>query len=233
VDGHNDNGFMYACRRNPNVNVIRYLVNELKMNIYQTNGWGDNGFTRACYENFKLDVIRYLSDELKIDVNHTNNFGDDGFTSACYKSGLDVIRYLVDKHMMNVNRRNFAGDNGFNIACRCNDNMEIIKYLNEHTSSEQRIFGITFEQFAKIIMSQINTNRYARFLELLKTGIEIAQWSKDYRMNVLLNKINPLMMSDTIIKNFGMINPFGLKFKTFIKLFDVLSTNVKDFYARI
>jgi len=44
----NRNEFLFACQHIQNVNVIKYLVDDLKMDINSKDKDDDNGFTLAC-----------------------------------------------------------------------------------------------------------------------------------------------------------------------------------------
>jgi hypothetical protein len=130
TNNNGNNGFTLACLTNTNLDVIKYLVNDLKMDINHTNNYGNNGFTLACFTNTNLDVIKYLVNDLKMDINHTDNNGDNGFTLTCWKNtNLDVIKYLVNDLKMDINHTNNHGNNGFTSACLTNTNLDVIKYL--------------------------------------------------------------------------------------------------------
>jgi NADH:ubiquinone oxidoreductase subunit E len=124
------NVFTLACYKNTNLDIIKYLANDLGMDVTHTDNDGNNGFTLACMKNTNLDVIKYLVNDLEMDVTHTNNNGGNGFTLACYENiNLDVIKYLVNDLGMDMTHTNKYGNNGFTLACYKNTNLDVIKYL--------------------------------------------------------------------------------------------------------
>lgn len=68
-----NNGFILACKKN-NIDVIKYVANELKVDTKKTNNANGNGFTEACNNNQHINIIRYLIHELKIDDATLNEY---------------------------------------------------------------------------------------------------------------------------------------------------------------
>jgi hypothetical protein len=222
--------------RNHNLNVIKYLVDELKIDLKHTNYIGDNGFTIACKMNPNLNIIRYLVDELKMNVMHVNRNNDNGFIHACYDNpSLEIIRYLIEDLKMDINHEDNNVGNGFINACD-NPNPDIIRYLSENTNIEQRLDEYFFRDFKRIVKNQLNTNNYIRFIELIETGIKTYEYENENdrsEMTDLFKNINSLMLKKSIINEFNINDPFDLKFKIFVTKFDVLTTSVKNHYVSI
>jgi hypothetical protein len=231
---HNDkdssNGFTVACEYNQNLNVIRYLVNELKININHTSNFECNGFSYACWNNPNVNVIKYLVDELKLDITNKNADGSNAFNMACGSNpNPDVIKYLIDELKMDTQNTDNENIDGFSNACRMTPNFDVIRYLSEQTNIKQSLTSVNFGAFEIIIESLCDTNNYVRFSELLELGI---QKYKNQRlcMTRLLNNINPLMLTKTIIKTYGMCDMFDNKFKYFVTKFNKLPISVKEYY---
>jgi hypothetical protein len=237
VDKKNNNGFLLACTNNSSLEVLKCLVNELKCDVIRVNDHGHNGFTIACKHNPNLDIIKYLVNELKIDTTRANVCNHNGFLNVCMcNSNPDVIKYLVEDLKFNIKHTSTSKRNGFTLACQYNPNLNAIKYLSECSNIKQDIdlrFGlIRIGKFDKIIMNQVDTKNYSRFMELLTIGIKYYTRECGYAHVLrLLKKINSIMLTKSIINDFKIDDPFDNKFKTFVKLFNGLSISVKNFYA--
>lgn len=93
---HGNNGFIQACQNNINLDVIKYLSNDLRINVNQVNNHGYNGFTLACYNNENIDVIKYLANNLKININQVNHNNNNSFSLVCmHNKNGDIIKYLM------------------------------------------------------------------------------------------------------------------------------------------
>jgi hypothetical protein len=127
------NYFLVICGINTNLEIIKYLIENQKMNINHTNNNGNNCLTLACRENTNLEIIRYLIEDQKMDINHTSNYGNNCLTIACWRNtNLEIIKYLIENQKMNIyNTKNNDGDNCLTFACRGNTNLKIIRYLIE------------------------------------------------------------------------------------------------------
>jgi hypothetical protein len=227
-----------ACFHNFDLEVIRYIVEELKLGTNNVASAGHSCFTLACFNNSNLDIIKYLVHELKINTDHTTSFNDNGFTIACQMgNGVGIIKYLVEELKVNINCTNKNGFNGFALACYCDCEVEdmdpknscfdlnTIKYLNEHTNIKQSLKGVRHDVFKIILEHLVNTNNYARFMDLLDEGMQ--QYSKEFICD-LVKPINPLMLTEVLVHMSGTQDPYTLRFNRFVKVFDVLPVSVKE-----
>jgi hypothetical protein len=124
------NYFLVICGINTNLEIIKYLIEDLKIDTYNTKNNYDNCLTLASRENTNLEIIRYLIENQKMNINYANIGGNNCLTMACWKNtNLEIIRYLIDDQKMNINHINNNGYNCLTLACRGNTNLEIIKYL--------------------------------------------------------------------------------------------------------
>jgi hypothetical protein len=134
--------FNIACQYNTNLDVIKYLAEELNLNTNILDEDGDNAFNLACYNNTNIEVIKYLAEELKLNTNMINDFGNNAFNLACmYNINLDVIQYLAEELNLNTEIISKDGNNAFNLACHNNTNIEVIKYLAEELKLNTEIIG--------------------------------------------------------------------------------------------
>lgn len=103
-------GFLEACSYTQYPEIIRYLANELKVNI-EVEGcsgnklidrgyFGHNGFLRACINNPNITIIKCLIQEFKFDTKHTSlGYGKlDALALVCmYNSNHDIFTYLINE----------------------------------------------------------------------------------------------------------------------------------------
>jgi hypothetical protein len=191
---------------------------------------GNNGFMLACHNNSNLEVIKYLAVNLKMNTTHVGNNGSTGFIGACFNNpNLDIIKYLVIDLKTNIDHVDMHGNNGFSRACQHNPNLDVVRFLSEQTNITQTL-TTNFYRFRLIIINQRDTNNYIRFIELLESGI-----NKDYFLKNelcdLLNDINSLLLTASMIERFVIDDPFKLKFKKFVTHFNKLTVSVKIYYV--
>jgi hypothetical protein len=125
--------FLVICGFNSNLEIIKYLIENQKMNINHTDIYGNNCLTMACLKNTNLEIIRYLIEGQKMNINHANNNRNNCLTLACWgNTNLEIIRYLIEEQKMNINHANTNRGNCLTMACWRNTNLEIIKYLIEN-----------------------------------------------------------------------------------------------------
>lgn len=79
---------MRACVFNENTNIIKYLINNLKMDISCKNNCGENILVLACYYNKNIIVIKFIIEEIriKLDILYFNKTTD----SFLSESGLNI-----------------------------------------------------------------------------------------------------------------------------------------------
>ena len=129
VDTNLNNAFIYSCMYTDNVEVLKYLVNELKIDVHRRNKQGNNGLLIACKDNPTLDIIRYLVDGLNFSLNAVNDSGLNALLLACMRNkNPNVVKYLVDQGIPLTYSTPHQMD-GFLYACMRNNNTCMIDYL--------------------------------------------------------------------------------------------------------
>jgi hypothetical protein len=128
----NNNCLTLACRFDINLEVIKYLIEEHKMNINHIDYYGVNCLGSACRWNTNLAIIKYLIEEHKMNINHIDYSGVNCLGSACqWNTNLAIIKYLIEEHKMNIGHVDEDNTNCVELACWQNTNLAIIKYLIE------------------------------------------------------------------------------------------------------
>jgi ankyrin repeat protein len=197
--------------RNGNLEIIKYLFEDLKMNILPSDS-GKAYLFIACSETKNVDVMKYLIEEKRINVSNINLRGQNCLMLACQNNeNVEIIKYLIEEQKMDISQTDGNGNNCFVLAC-ANKNLKIIKYLIEETNidlSLNRVLLTKFEQFIELI-----TKKYSRLNELIEKAIEHYKFSND--LKVILMKINPLLLSDNVRTLLNIENPFDATFDKFI-----------------
>ncbi len=221
VNSDYDNALTLACWKNPNLHVIRYLV-DLGMDLYQQDIGNNNCLHIACWGNENLKVIQYLIEEKHMDINLLNGTGKNALYIACqYNSNLEIIKYLIEGCSMNPGfiSKNINPTNCVTIGCNCNENDLIIKYLIESTDGPISVYNCNdynrFEIIAKNIFN------YKRLNDYMKICFDL--FYKDNNNNKDTNIIAILGYND-IVKN---LNPLTLEPHL---RYDLKSEKIKDLY---
>ena len=126
----NDSELLLASATGGNVDLIRYLIHEKKLNPTYTekSSTGMNALCRACLAG-KLEVVRFFVETLHYDVNKLWDT-DSPATYAIEGDSLPVLKYLIDKKGANLIPSPPYGEHLIIRAARYG-RWAIIKYLIE------------------------------------------------------------------------------------------------------
>ncbi|KAK6192507.1 hypothetical protein SNE40_003960 [Patella caerulea] len=108
MDIYNTTILHWACRYST-VSVIRYLVDELGMDVHVKTSRNDTILHSACLYGATLSTIQYIVDTLSIDV-HAKNTDDKtalDFCNESYNTPYETIAYLKDQ--MNLKSNDIDG----------------------------------------------------------------------------------------------------------------------------
>ncbi|AYV77611.1 MAG: stage V sporulation protein K [Dasosvirus sp.] len=138
-----ENALMVMLRHNKlyTLDMVRFLIEELKISPHYLCNIGDNSFMELCFNNFNknsLNVARYLAKVAKVNVHCINQDKNNAFTYACWlnmnenqEERLRVIKYLVEELEINTQQTNDDGDTGFLTSCRSSSSLPIVQYLSK------------------------------------------------------------------------------------------------------
>ena len=71
VDLIGNNGLSLACKQNENIQIIKYLINDLHLNVYHKNYFNNSTLHLAISENKNIEVTKYLINDLQMNFNQT------------------------------------------------------------------------------------------------------------------------------------------------------------------
>jgi hypothetical protein len=128
---NNDNCLTMACWQNTNLPVIKYLIEECKMDVNHINRDNDNCLALACWKNNNLTVIKYLIEDCKMDINRVTGDNNNCLILACLNNNFAIIKYLIEDRKMDINHINKYNSTCLMAACSQNTNLNVIKYLIE------------------------------------------------------------------------------------------------------
>jgi hypothetical protein len=104
-NNNKDTILTYACWTNPNLEIIKYLIDEIHMDIMAKDCESNDCLTIACWKNPNLNVIKYLVEEQNIVVQKKC------LSKAIHNTNFSVIEYLIEK--LNVDAEYIFGDQVF------------------------------------------------------------------------------------------------------------------------
>ena len=97
-----DNCLLMSCYKNAKLNTLKYLLDNVKMNINSINKQNNNCLMIiCCKKNADLVIVKYLIDNQKININHIDKDRHNCLDLA-YINGINfnVIEYLVGEKDM-------------------------------------------------------------------------------------------------------------------------------------
>ncbi len=209
---------MAGCSFNGNTMIIKYIIENLNTNVDYIDENGFNCFTIACSKNITLSIIKYLANIFKIQISLcTNENKLNCLILACAENpNLEIIKYLIENLKININYVDVDEKNCFVWSVQ-NPNFEITKYLIEMTSVNLSLKNIPYKKYEKFI--HLIKKNYIRLHQLFEYGL--IHYGND-RMNIIIKKVQPLILNDYFRKIFSVRNPFNNEYNEFIDEVDSL-----------
>ena len=107
--------FFESCATNENFQIIKYLAEELKVNVNIKTIYGENPLTDACRGNSNVSIIKYLVEDLNLNIY-------DGLRLACmYNPNILVIEYLFNYMRKNNSTKNVSQSTTRNVKIEIRD----------------------------------------------------------------------------------------------------------------
>jgi len=92
---------LFVASRENNLNIVRYLAEEKRVDANRADRFGWTPFFIAC-SNGHMSVVQYLADHLHVDVDHASQNGRTPFFIACQNGNMSVVQYLADQLHVDV-----------------------------------------------------------------------------------------------------------------------------------
>jgi ankyrin repeat protein len=88
-----DNCLIIACRKNQNLDIIKYLIDECQMDLNVLNAMGEN-LIHAAAENQNPSIIKYLIEEREMSIRFKDKRNIGVLAKAIRAKNIQVIDYL-------------------------------------------------------------------------------------------------------------------------------------------
>ena len=113
---------MLACYHNPNINIIKYLIEKCDMSriVHHTNNNNEDCMMMACMNNKSIEIIQYL-----LSLGPWKTFYKFINCACTYNSNINIIKYLFEKYELS------SGQIHQYLVCACwkTQCVEILDYL--------------------------------------------------------------------------------------------------------
>jgi hypothetical protein len=224
VDEWNNTLLMIALNYTTDIDIIKYMINGLKINPHHLGRNFANCLHVACRYNTNLEIIKYLMNDVKVDAMLLDNKGNNCLFEACRENdNIEVIKYLIELNIYDIDSKNNNGANIFVDSTFSNIiNYIAIKYIVEKTDVQmdlKRMKFITYNTLLPLI-----TGNHKRLNVLLKKGILMYGFKN---LIPFIKTLNPLSIYSEMIRlDVGISDPFDLKYQKFKELVDKLESPV-------
>jgi len=207
-----------ACFYNKELSVIKYLIEDLKIDINYSDTAG-NYLTSASSNNKNLKIIKYLAEECKLDPNICDQSGRDCFLNACNNKNPEIVKYLVGNYQIDFSVKDVDGYDSIDIAAFNYDNdSAILLYLIEETAAPLQLRKFSSDRYEEIVLKI--TKNIARLSEMLSLGSgrrsKARNFGKEFMIGII-KKINPLLLEESWLKYADIQSPYDDTFDQFIK----------------
>lgn len=224
VDKYNDTLLIFACLYNTDINIIKYMVNGLKINPHHLGRYLANCLHTACRNNTNLDIIKYLINDVKVDATLIDNEGDNCLLGACRENkNIEVIKYLIESKIYDINGRNNDGDNIFTISIMIKKtNYNAAKYIVERTDVQMDLKVVCLTAYKKLL--PLITGNYKRLNVLLNRGIDMYGFNELFPV---IKTLNPLSIySKETRRKADIQDLFDIEYQKFKNLVDKLESPI-------
>lgn len=185
INRRGENAFVTACHYNRNPDILRYLINTLKIDRHRTTEVGNNGLLLACKDNPSLDVVKCIVEEFGLSTYAVNNVNVNALLIAAMRNpNPEIVEYLVKEQEMFINYQNDTGQSPLYLACMRNSNPKMLEKIIELGGDEDVVDLDGYNSFmvfcrfntsldmADYICKHTNINLYA--VNRGMTGLSIA-----------------------------------------------------------
>ena len=140
--------------------TVKFLIEEIEIDINQTGRNGRNCFLEAAYEK-KNDIMRYLNSRNSGLKNAKDDYNNTALTLAVHSADTATVQFLIEEIQVEINETAFKGRNCFLLAAE-EGNIEMMSYLNSKNSELKN--------------GKDNNNDTALHLAVIYADLEIVQF---------------------------------------------------------
>jgi hypothetical protein len=189
------NSLHCAAQNNPNIEIVKYLVEECKMDPNKLALYNDNCLTLSCWRNDNFEIVKYFIEKCKMNINHydTNN-----------NNSVALLVERINKNEMKIENLAFLLEH--------NDLYQIDSTILQLNDRLIPYFAHNY----KILNRLLYMNDQSRI-----SGSTYLLIDDNY---LLTNDINPIMISVSNRIACGIANPFNKreKWNKYVEMVDKL-----------
>ena len=115
---------------NKNMDVIKYFIEEKKIDFYEKSKNGNTFIHLAFKNNENIEMIKYFV-ESKYDLMITNIYGSTPLLFSFFNENFEIVKFLVEDYGLDLNMKNSVGNEPIHVVALINKNISILKYLIE------------------------------------------------------------------------------------------------------
>jgi ankyrin repeat protein len=102
VNRDGDNCLTVGCWKNKNVEMIKYFICDLKMDVNHKDYLNNNCFLAACMGSKNIELIKYLVESTEVDTNCVNARKQNWTSFVKLDSGSATIDFLINNERTNI-----------------------------------------------------------------------------------------------------------------------------------
>lgn len=76
-----------ACVNDRAVEIVRYLIQKVNLNLKEKDQIGNDALMVACHLNCHIKFIKFLIEECEVDLQAVNSLGQNFFLLSCANKG--------------------------------------------------------------------------------------------------------------------------------------------------
>jgi ankyrin repeat protein len=225
-----------ACKINHDIDVIKYLIEDIGLDTLYTDLDGNNCLLAAATTNPNPMILQYLIEEVGMDVNVKTYDGSNIFRICCRNNNLRVIKYLIEKVGADVHYVDPGGDNCL-LDVSTHQNVDVVKYIVEDLKFDigyENEIGIDCLLAACAANPNIDTIKY--MINDLKMDVEKVNIDGSNCLTLSLHLNENLDVVRYLIESTDVpVKLFGLEISRYVAILRILHKNprrINEFVKR-
>lgn len=180
-----------AAYNEDRIEMMRYFIEEHKMDIYQTDLSGKN-ILHTVIERGDIDAMKFLIQKCKMDINRLNSSGNNILHKVAECGNVKAIEFLVDECKMSINQKDQRGNTLLHVAANAG-NLEAVVWL------VQRGLALTAQNHSGVI--PIYFTQFINSPEICKTVVDVMSkltWIRASQYEDRLKYIDTSLLINTL-----------------------------------
>jgi len=102
VNPNGDNCLTVGCWKKKNMEIIKYFICDLKMDVNHKDYLNNNCFLAACMGRVNIELIKYLVENTEVDTNCVNTRKQNWTTYIKLNTDSETIDFLINNEKTNI-----------------------------------------------------------------------------------------------------------------------------------